>query len=365
MRKLRFLCLALLGASADVAAFPENVDHGYQSCAACHVSPAGGGTLTPYGRGAADAFMSTWSPSETFSEPFYGAGHDVVPEWFRLGGDQRAVYLSSLDGSKTRMIPMQNDFELAVSPPNNPGLTLDAEVGIYGPQHDVQYRRAFLRLDLSPAVGIRLGHFVPSYGLNLPDHTTPTRAAMGLGEGSETYNAEAFWLASRGELEATAVFGSDLEVDLNRREPGAYRTDQATGYSIRGALYTSGTSQVGLSLMQVSSFDAARTAFGGFGSIGLAERVWFLAEVDQRHDQEADGDAKISTVATAKVGWRVYPGVTFTLQGDTVDTAPDARAGVQWMPVPHIEMTAELRRTWRASYRAPQNSGLLLVHHWL
>lgn len=365
MRKLSFLCLVLAGISADVAAFPENVDHGYESCAACHVSPAGGGTLTPYGRGAADAFMSTWSPSETFSEPFYGAAHDVLPNWLRFGGDQRAVYLTPLPSGKTVMIPMQDDFELAVSPPNSPGLTLDAEVGVYGPTHDVEYRRAFLRLDLSPNVGVRLGHFVPSYGLNLPDHTTPTRAAMGLGEGSETYNAEAFWLAPRGELEATAIFGSDLEVDLNEHQPGAYQTDQATGYALRGAVYTTQATQVGLSLMQVSSFDAARTAFGGFGSVGLAERVWVLLEVDQRLDQQTGGEESRATVAMVKVGWRLYPGVTLTLQGDAVDTVSDARAGVQWMPVPHVELTAELRRNWQAGYHAPQNSGLLLVHHWL
>ena len=42
----------------NVSAFPEMIRHGYINCNACHVSPAGGGLLTAYGRTISKELLS-------------------------------------------------------------------------------------------------------------------------------------------------------------------------------------------------------------------------------------------------------------------------------------------------------------------
>ena len=56
--------LALLGllAADPAAALPTMIRLGYSDCAACHLSPQGGGLLTPYGKGV-DAAQS-WRGGE-------------------------------------------------------------------------------------------------------------------------------------------------------------------------------------------------------------------------------------------------------------------------------------------------------------
>src|ERR1035437_6993722 len=69
-------------------AFPENVRHGYVNCTSCHVSPSGGGVLTPYGRQQVKDLLSTWS---TETEAGLAEGLLQTPEWLNLGGDLRNV----------------------------------------------------------------------------------------------------------------------------------------------------------------------------------------------------------------------------------------------------------------------------------
>lgn len=362
------LAISLCLLSPSASGFPENIRHGYDSCAACHVSPAGGGTLTDYGRGTSEAFMATWG-GDGWGDAFYGLPKAVLPAWIRFGGDQRAVELLRTDPATheyvSTYVPMEDDFEVAVSPPNNPGVTVDAEAGVYGPDHLVQYRRLFVKVDLSANVGVRAGHFIPSYGVNLPDHTTPIRRELGLGQGGEEWAAEAYWLAPKGELELTSIFGSDTTVDLNSRRPGAYQTDTATGWAARAAVYTSGSSQVGVSAMDVSSFDSGTLSGGLFGELGFAGRGFLLAEVDQKRVATAGAAPVAETVAMVKVGAEAYQGVLPYVQLDTVDATLGARAGVQWIPVPHVELAAEVRRNWGVGFRAPTTSGLVLIHHWI
>ena len=106
--------LTLLGlAKAD--AFPELIRHGYVNCSACHVSPAGGGVLTPYGRGLSNEIVSRWG-TEKETLPLHGlVPLEKVQDCLFLGGDLRGVqtqYENNLvkDG---QWIPMQAQAEVA------------------------------------------------------------------------------------------------------------------------------------------------------------------------------------------------------------------------------------------------------------
>lgn len=108
------LLTALLLSASAAWSFPENVRHGYFSCTACHVSPSGGGVLTPYGRSLSSELMSTWGTSRSSGFAFTDIENESTnPPWFRAGAFFRGVQTrrDSPTVEQARFIPMQADFE--------------------------------------------------------------------------------------------------------------------------------------------------------------------------------------------------------------------------------------------------------------
>ena len=113
---MKYLFLIIIF-SLKLYAFPENVRHGYLACTACHVSPSGGGVLTPYGRSLSAELMSTWGTSKTagffFSD---NENENMNPTWWRAN-----VFLSAVQTrkdtstfEKAQFIPMQADLQTGV-----------------------------------------------------------------------------------------------------------------------------------------------------------------------------------------------------------------------------------------------------------
>src|SRR5271170_7738780 len=96
MRFLSIFLLSIVTASPFAHGFPEMARIGYQNCIACHVSPTGGGVLTPYGRGMTSDILSTWH-----ADGEDAIGHGLIkdkdgkpyatPDWLQLGGDSRWI----------------------------------------------------------------------------------------------------------------------------------------------------------------------------------------------------------------------------------------------------------------------------------
>lgn len=362
--KFTFALLLSL-ASVRAFAFPENTRHGYPSCAACHVSPTGGGVLTPYGRGASEAFMTTWS-FEGEAEPDYG--YLGIPDWLMLGGDQRGVAYTSRgpDGAfpGPTYIPMELSGELAVYSPWAPNVVLDVQAGIYGPDRTLEYRRYYLKAMLSPNVGVRAGRFLPAYGVNTPDHTTITRSALGLGEGAESYNGEAFWLAPKGEVFVDAVFGQSSQAYLDSpQRVGTLRTDDYVGGTGRAAVYTDSRSSAGISAMSLRSFAGGkRDAVGVFAQQGLSDKAYLLTEADRLWERGSPA----ANLSMAKLGYEVVPGLLPYVMGEQLATHSSGRVGAQWLPRPHWEVSAELRVADQDGFGGlPKNSLVGLLHHWM
>src|SRR5262245_59869683 len=73
--------LTLLGARAD--AYPQYQLSRDQTCAGCHLSPAGGGSLSENGYNVAEA------TSQFGTAPEFMYGKVPQPSWLALGGDLR------------------------------------------------------------------------------------------------------------------------------------------------------------------------------------------------------------------------------------------------------------------------------------
>lgn len=358
---VRALVIGALAAiwATDSSAFPELIRHGYDSCTTCHVSPAGGGALTPYGRGISEAVLSTWA-NEGEGNPGHGA-LPPPPDWLMVGGDIRSVEVATKtdDAQTYTFVPMQADAELAVKIPQLPGITVDASVGEYGPDRQVQYRRNYIKADVDKHLSLRVGHFTPAFGVNLPDHTTLTRESMGLGEGSESNNAEVAWVAPGGEMIGTFIYGASTTVTADPATGyNAPPADAMTGAAMRDAVYLGSSTQVGVSYLGISNFTQWRQAYGAFVQSGIMTRAYVLAEYDRKYET-----GKTSDLGLLKFGYEVHQGVMATLQADSDGEEKEGRVGLQWWPRPHLEFLIEERRSFQSI--GAIDSGVLMLHYYL
>ena len=332
----------LLWLCAEIAlAYPENIRLGYPSCASCHVSPTGGGALTSYGRSTSEE-LATWS-EEGWGRVF---GAIPTPEWFAVGGDTRHVTVKAPGYS--RSFYMQDDVELAVSPV--PGLWVAGSIGLYGEEQRRELRRHYVMVEPLEGLRLRLGRFMPAYGLMLPDHTVATRGTLGWQQGRETYNAEASYTHKRGELFVTTVVDSSEAWSADEQGYKVRATE--TGATVRAAAYVGDRAQVGASYWFGSDVEHDWLAVGAFGSWGVTRNLYLLGELDQRNSPAE----KPLTVSYTQLGYELWRGVHLRSSHEYTGTDSRWGAGLQLFPIPHWEIL------FTSKYSSSLWSHTLLLH---
>ena len=321
------------GHSEPANAFSEMVRHGYINCISCHVSPTGGGVLTPYGRELSKELLSTWG-KDGENNFLYGAVK--TPEWLNLGGDIRAIqtYLDTPTIREGRFIWMQADLEAALN------FAKWAFVATFG-RDEIQKknisRRHYVIFRPSDVVSIRLGKFGTSYGLNIPEHTSLIKRGLGFDQGSETYDAELSFIAEDMSLFFTGLAGRHDDNTLDRDRGFAFKAEY--NFSDRykfGASYYNGTNSY-----------SRRQLFGLHGIFGFTEHFFLLSEVDIQSQNAVapNSEEKWGIADYQKLGYEVHQGVILffvaewsKLRLKEVDSAKDSYGlGLQWFPRPHIE----------------------------
>ena len=342
--------------------YPENVRFGYASCSSCHVSPTGGGVVTPYGRGASKDYMGTWStPKE--SELLNGAVK--TPDWMILGGDFRTLSFAKDNGlvREQRGFPMQADVELGGIV--NDKLTAVATLGYYS--GTIQSQRHYLLSNINENLFVRFGSFFPAFGIYTEEHAIPTRQGLGFNEGRESYNLEAGIMNETGEVIVDAI------VKSGQREI----SDEEKGFSARAAWYAFGKSQLGVSGFQGKGKVWNRNVAGLFAIAGFTENVYLLGEFDVEKKsavEQTDLSVADSTrnVAYAKSGWVVAKG--FHLLATYESSVPTkgsfdlrewaAGPGLQWFPRPHLELMAQAQRKYDEVWSKKIGYLMTLVLHY-
>lgn len=323
------LLAGLLGWADFALAFPENVRKG-ATCAACHVSPSGGGALTNYGRSTSEE-LATFGPE--------GSGRLLgvvpLPDWFAVGGDARYVSLGVPEADFYRSFVMQRDLELAVRLDT---LWVAASVGQYGEDLKTESRRAYVAWTPAKGVTLRAGKYFPTFGLMVPDHTVTTRRGVGWDQGTESYNAELMLRSDVGELSMAYVAG---EKDL------------MSGTTTRATLYLGEYAQVGTSAWYGATPETSWLVYGAH-ALAWYEPFYVMGEAYRRYD-----DTTATDTAYAKAGAEIYRGVhtyaTYEVGG------PQERwgAGLTWFPLPHLETTVEGKYSADGTY-----SYTALMHWW-
>lgn len=301
-RGIPVLAVVVLAATAAPAvAFPQLTIRGTVTrCTMCHVSPAGGGVLTDYGRTEAADTLSRGGDPRVL-------GLFAEPDWLLVGGDVRAAALAYEDRTATDKLqlaafPMQADLRLGVTAG---GFTVVATGGLRGSTRDykksassyLESNEHYVMWSSDSGAYVRAGRFFPVQGLRLPDHTLYVRRYTGTNLFEEPYALAAGYVGDGSEVHVTG-FVHDPIIDVGRREAGGalyaelHDLDWAAGVTAR-----------------VGTGDEGTRAIGGLcGRLGLGPLV-ALAEGDVIRDQVTGGSTVMQAVGFAGANLRLVRGL--------------------------------------------------------
>lgn len=356
------LALTLL-ASLKALAYPENARHGYVNCTSCHVSPNGGGTLTPYGRSLSSELMSTWSRKNEEGVLEGLVKPDDMPEWLAVGGDLRAVQTLVTKPATTTAtwIPMGENLELAVT---DHKITVDSTFGKIESLNGERWgsNRYFIMYNITDEITARAGRFYPQFGLYIPDHYVPTKRGLGFDEGMERNSFEVAWNGENWSAFATAS-QTPLE------NPGPQRE---TGFSAQLNRNFGDSSKAGVSYWHGASDAFIRDVFGLSGIVGFSKKFFLLTEWDHQWLTDRTQGQRGLFIYN-RLGYEVAKGLLALGQAEYGEpnmsqgsSAYDAYGpGLQWFPRPHLEALAfwEKRRE-RATGPDFYDYAFLMLHYY-
>jgi len=315
--------LALTLAPSTAWAEPMFLARQYTRCTACHYSPSGGGLLTPYGRQLSHRELSTTGASGTAPAP--GADEDPRGEQaFLFGalGDALGPVRPGLElrpshlrvgfpgGHFDRNFVMNID---AIGAVQKSGWTAYATAGREPPESAVRNGRTqpdaafisyehWLGYQAHGGFGIRLGRFMPAYGVRFSDHTAYTRTNLDFDRNDQVYGVELS--ATRG--------ASLLQVTLSPGKAEAIVHDTARrGFSMAGRWQRDLTPRAAIvgSAIYRDATDLEPKSGAAGGALGFAPtpRISVWTEVDASLQAEARGGH--SWVAVNETAVEAYRGV--------------------------------------------------------
>lgn len=358
-----YLSLILLCLGQSVFGFPEMIRHGYVNCVACHVSPSGGGLLTPYGRSISREALSSYG-KENEEKFLYGAVS--LPEWILAGGDLRALQLFRNNSAveEAKFIPMQADVEAGLV---SNKITAVATAG-RAPQNSanpVISRRHYMMYKPTDEWSLRAGRFFPVFGLMLPDHAIVTKRNLGWDQGQESYNLEASYLGEVYNLYVTGIFGRPDDANLIREH----------GFSVNASVSFLDRFKTGLSFYFGENNSQRKYLYGPFAILGFTSKLYLLTETDLTDKRTFTPEVgQHGFVNFQKLGCELFQGFHIFISdevaqsdfGNAMSRTDSYGLGIQAFPRPHIEILATWQKQ-RSFAISPQYGDLayLLLHYYL
>lgn len=189
---------------------------------------------------------------------------------------------------------------------------------------------------------VRVGRYMPGYGLMIADHTTNIRGGLFWPQGAESENLEIGYMDRAGEILATYL----------------QRRDGSEAIIGRASKFVGSSSQLGLS---VFSSDDAKSA-GLFAMIGFSKSFWAMAEVDYKLAE------KPLIVEFEQIGVEILSGIMALGTRQATYFPHDENIykhgfGLQIFPFPHFEFLTAVDRTIEGDQKTTTCS--LLSHYYL
>jgi hypothetical protein len=353
-----FLC------SSSAFAFPEMIRHGYNNCLTCHLSPAGGGALTGYGRE-----LSKEALSQTSGETeHYLFGKFEPSETYTVGGDIRVLYryANTAAAESGTWIPMQ--FEIAAFWTGVKNWIYGAAIGperISSTETRFSSRIHYVGYQSSDELRFRVGKFPLTYGLMIPEHFTSIRKNIGFDQGKEAYNIEISYISEYWNHFLSYGFGRLDRFDAN----------PDVGPSLVSAYNFNEKMKFGISFFAPETITQRRTLLGPFLLWSFAENWFFLGEADyQSRTVKAGGAVTNGNFLYMKIGKEMHKGVvpfaeyelSFTDVNDALSKSQVYGIGLQYFPRPHWQLDLNVQK--RADSPAVgvwTDYAYLLLHYYL
>lgn len=333
MKKIFFLISLFL--SAKAFSYPEMIRHNYPNCVACHESPSGGGLLTAYGRTISTAVLSTWG-SEKEARPFYGMfDNKYTQNWLNIGGELRGVQLhtSNKENVTGKFIRMRTGLEAAFRFMNF------KFVSFFGKQEEDNVVRGvstrhYLLYQALDELSIRIGRFIPNFGLNIPEHILATRRGLGFDEGSERDQLEVMW--SGEKINISGSFSKSVTTEQKKKQEDAFATQ--VNYTFFDSY------RLGANLWLGRENGKDRQIYGVNAAIGFTTSLYLLSELDY----QLSFDKKKGIFHFTKLAYEITKGFhVLGLEEFRKSNLSDRKTllnshglGFQWFPRPHFDFEA-------------------------
>ena len=359
--------------SIQLFALPRFAAENGASCNLCHVNPVGAGLRNDYG-------ISLFSMEELPMEKGMKLTDDdytgMILEHLRFGADLRFQVLSHTDNqeeSRTAYFPMQGDLYGNLSVSNG--------VEVYVKQDLLRQQPEFwTTLPLLPNDGyLRIGRFIPTFGLRLDDHTAFTRGGnLRLSHGLQKEGMPfSPYVETPGIIEA-GMYVSNVFLTLSTSNK--YATGSESGYGFSESLkdknvtfrgeYTgdigSRTTLFGFSFMKEGDLQL-KGLFGGTSFLG----VTWLGEVDIANNWAKDNITSLASFS--EFSYRLMQGVQLVTRFDLFDEDIDIKnnavsritIGAEIFPFSFFEIKLQGRlTTLSGDGENPEPEYIMQFHTW-
>ena len=364
-----YAALILTFVSGAAHAFPDMIRHGYTNCTACHVSPSGGGVLNAYGRSLSKELISTWS-GKNEEGLLHFINTEKVDDWLAIGGDFRGaqVHQENETVKRGKWISMQAGVEVALTPSI---FTFDIFAGQFRPSASgTEFKeyapRYYAMVKPRDELYIKLGRFLPNFGLNSPDHIIATRGPLMMGYGMERDTAEVSWLG-----EDWNIIGGYYQTPKN------ISADSQTGITGTVTYTFLGNFKTGLQFLSEKDDVQTRKITGALGYLGWTKDIGTLFEIDsvtvsQVTQQVAGGPERKGVALLHRSSFEVFKGFHVVVLNSYLQSDVDAGStktyrfgpGIQWFPRPHFDVQAFWTREQASSLKEGDYAWLVL-HYYL
>ncbi len=316
--------------------------------------------MTDYGRALSKEVLSTWG-YEGEENWHYGA-LKKTPEWLKVGGDFRAVQVHSKTSQATigRFIEMQEQVELAAKIKNT-WLNITGSSNTLKESRPWYISQFYFLTSLTESLNIRLGRFIPRFGINTPEHVLSTRGPLGFGFQTERNTAEIQYTKSKWDL-SFAVTSGKLRDE-----------SEASGFYSQFNYSFGSHDKVGLSFEKKTKA-AKEFSVGVHGLLGFTEKLYLITDTVFRDSEPIPGRKQGGLFHFTKLGYEIEKGIHLIALGDikktdiTQENSTESMygLGLTLFPRPHFEIQGVFMKRKQLA-RGPDEGDYawLMMHFYL
>lgn len=377
MKRLSVFLLFTICLTNFSDALPKFATRQGAKCQSCHINPSGKGMRSTFGA----AYGREELPMETYKEQTDIEDYTpMLNDFFTIGMDYRTLFYYLESSKQSSFFQMQGDLYL--------DLRLNKKFRIYFDKGLYSGFEVFGLAKVLPLDGyLKLGNFVPAYGLKMDDHNLfirngpnfPINSAiasypqgLGFGQGSEDTGLEIGFNPSIFTVNIGVFNGKKgglAGVAGTKNKAIAVRADaniqtELVNFSIGGSAY---------SLLN-SSGPGKTQIWGGFGVVTISNNLTLLGEIDFIESRNAALARQVSgTVLYTEANYLISSGIDLKLGYEFYDPNTKLKdgsvsritVGAELFPLSGVEVRPLYRINQETPTKFDNNELHMMFHFYL